>query len=353
MRNGVKTGSRALAILAGIGCIFGGINVAHAQDFHLRLEPGATVAITDPQATTYDTGISLAVKPEWDIKSWLGAGPVVQAVYLPAVDNSNAGVTWDFGAFLRVKRPHNLTDDGSGDALVSPWIDGVVSYERTGDVNRPHIGAAVGAELGSFNRTLWLGPFLRYDHTFNWHEGNLDTREVNMLTAGLSFDIDFHGRQTKYVNVVHKVEHVKYVMVETTITKTVPAPAEKACPNFQMNEIVQFPYDSALLDNNAKAALNRIIAKLGNLDKAIGAGHVLKIEGHASSEGQVEHNRVLSMKRAVAVVDYLVAHGVPRNRLAAGGFGVDVPVADNRTQHGRELNRRAEFVVSFTSVAQQ
>ena len=342
---------KLLSILAGVGCVLGGSTVAQAQDFHLRLEPGATFALSDPQSATYDTGISLAVKPEWDVKPWLGVGPLVQSTYLPRYDNANAGVVWDFGGFVRVKRPHNLVDDGDGSSLLSPWLDGSLSYMRTGDVNRPAVSLGAGLEVGTFHKVLWLGPFVRYDHTFNWSEGNLDTREVNMLTAGVSFDFDFHGKETVYRNVVHTVRETKVVQQPpVVITKYVPA---ENCPHFEMSEIVQFPYDSAVLDKKAQATLDEVVAKLPDLDKAVGKGHVLKIEGHASSEGEVNYNRALSTRRALAVLNYLVAHGVPRNRLAAGGFGVDVPVASNKTEKGREKNRRAEFVVSFTSVVQE
>ncbi len=53
----------------------------------------------------------------------------------------------------------------------------------------------------------------------------------------------------------------------------------------------------------------------------------------------------LSTARAVAVVDELIAAGVAPNRLAAAGFGAFDPIADNRTEVGREQNRRSEIVL--------
>jgi outer membrane protein OmpA-like peptidoglycan-associated protein len=341
---------KILALLAG-SAVFATSLLAQAQesfpqDFHLRLEPGLTDPFTQPQASLYNIGPQLAVKPELDIKPWLGIGPTAAVTYLPRVNDSNAGILWELGAFVRVKRPHNLVDDGKNEPLMSPWIDGGVYWAHTGEVvNRPAISAAAGLEYGLFNRTLWFGPFVRYDHVFSWKQDSFDTREPNLLTAGLSFDIDFVKPQTKIVTVTNTITQV---VPGPTVIKTVPA--EKVeCPSFAMNAIVQFAYDSAVLDATAQTALDVVVSKLSNLDAVIGAGHVLTVEGHASSEGEAGYNQTLSQNRANAVLNYLVSHGVPANRIVAHAFGASIPAASNTTEEGRSANRRVEFEVNFSS----
>lgn len=54
-------------------------------------------------------------------------------------------------------------------------------------------------------------------------------------------------------------------------------------------------------------------------------------------------NWALSSDRAVTVVRALVAHGVPKDRLFAAGFGESHPVAPNVTDEGRAKNRRVEI----------
>lgn len=54
-------------------------------------------------------------------------------------------------------------------------------------------------------------------------------------------------------------------------------------------------------------------------------------------------NWALSSDRAVGVVRALVAHGVPKDRLFAAGFGESHPVAPNVTDEGRAKNRRVEI----------
>lgn len=67
--------------------------------------------------------------------------------------------------------------------------------------------------------------------------------------------------------------------------------------------------------------------------------------GHTDSSGGEEHNLALSLARAQAVSDALVAGGVDRARIAVQGFGWQFPVADNTSEEGRVLNRRAEIVL--------
>jgi OOP family OmpA-OmpF porin len=71
----------------------------------------------------------------------------------------------------------------------------------------------------------------------------------------------------------------------------------------------------------------------------------LRIEGHTDSKGVAGKNKKLSQGRADAVKAYLVDKGVAAARVEARGFGQARPIADNKTDAGREKNRRVEFVV--------
>jgi outer membrane protein OmpA-like peptidoglycan-associated protein len=51
----------------------------------------------------------------------------------------------------------------------------------------------------------------------------------------------------------------------------------------------------------------------------------------------------LSENRAIAVVNYLVEHGIAPERLVAKGYGELNPIADNSTEEGRAQNRRTEI----------
>lgn len=69
------------------------------------------------------------------------------------------------------------------------------------------------------------------------------------------------------------------------------------------------------------------------------------VEGHTDNQGTDAVNQVLSQKRADAVRDYLIVHGVAAASISAVGKGASTPVADNKTIEGRAMNRRVEIVV--------
>jgi outer membrane protein OmpA-like peptidoglycan-associated protein len=69
----------------------------------------------------------------------------------------------------------------------------------------------------------------------------------------------------------------------------------------------------------------------------------VEIAGHTDSQGDDEHNRKLSQRRARQVKKYLVNQGIQPDRLETKGYGESRPVASNDTREGRQKNRRTEI----------
>jgi outer membrane protein OmpA-like peptidoglycan-associated protein len=73
---------------------------------------------------------------------------------------------------------------------------------------------------------------------------------------------------------------------------------------------------------------------------------LIEIQGHTDDQGPDDFNLKLSDARANAVMTHLVTVGrVDPRRLQARGYGEDVPIADNKNEKGREMNRRVEFMI--------
>ncbi len=60
----------------------------------------------------------------------------------------------------------------------------------------------------------------------------------------------------------------------------------------------------------------------------------------------VTSNEELSQKRADAVMQYLISHGVKQNLVSAKGHGDADPIASNSTPAGRAQNRRVEITLA-------
>jgi OOP family OmpA-OmpF porin len=69
----------------------------------------------------------------------------------------------------------------------------------------------------------------------------------------------------------------------------------------------------------------------------------IRVEGHTDNVGKPAENMKLSTDRAMAVVTWMAAHGISKDRFLAVGFGDTKPIADNKTDDGKAQNRRTEF----------
>ena len=118
-----------------------------------------------------------------------------------------------------------------------------------------------------------------------------------------------------------------------TITKCsdIPQP-ELGCGS---TVYVQFEYDSAKLRPESDPVLSDLFEGLRS-----SGGATIEIEGHTSSEGSEEYNLNLSKRRAQSVVDNLVRRGLDGNQISAVGRGEAEPIASNKDEAGRSLNRR-------------
>ena len=71
----------------------------------------------------------------------------------------------------------------------------------------------------------------------------------------------------------------------------------------------------------------------------------IQIAGYTDSTGSEQYNQQLSERRANAVKNILLGHGVAPGRLTTVGFGEASPVATNATAAGRQANRRVVITI--------
>ena len=71
----------------------------------------------------------------------------------------------------------------------------------------------------------------------------------------------------------------------------------------------------------------------------------IKISGHTDNVGKPNSNMILSQKRAEAVKNLLIGRGVPEDRIIVRWYGQTMPIADNKTPLGRQMNRRVEMLI--------
>ena len=89
------------------------------------------------------------------------------------------------------------------------------------------------------------------------------------------------------------------------------------------------------------------VTELDNVVRLMNENPNIKIliSGYTDNVGKPADNLTLSKGRAVAVVNYLITKGVKIGRLQFKGNGEANPVADNKTEAGRAMNRRTELSI--------
>lgn len=106
---------------------------------------------------------------------------------------------------------------------------------------------------------------------------------------------------------------------------------------------IYFETDKAELKPEVHNTLNKILhmmQKYPTLQIEVGA--------HTDDVGNSAYNLKLSKARATSVIGYFVKNGIDPSRLIGVGYGSVVPIGDNKTEEGRQENRRVEFKVVST-----
>ena len=105
-----------------------------------------------------------------------------------------------------------------------------------------------------------------------------------------------------------------------------------------------FDFGKSVLRTESLGELDRIRELLED-----NPGLIVQINGHTDNVGNALANKILSKKRADAVVDYLINNGIDASRLSAKGFGEEQPLVSNDDEiDGREINRRTEIEIIRT-----
>jgi flagellar motor protein MotB len=100
---------------------------------------------------------------------------------------------------------------------------------------------------------------------------------------------------------------------------------------------VFYEIDSWQLKKESVIELNNLVTLLSD-NKNL----VMEIGGYTDSTGSEKYNIVLSEKRALSVVNYLIKMGISADRLRYKGYGNASSLGNNITIEGRKLNRRTE-----------
>lgn len=243
-----------------------------------------------------------------------------------------------------LKYPINTTDD---DLFYFPWHNGKIGYFSVYDKD------GIGKEdIYAFQTAS--------DKTYAEVLAELVKDELPPLVpevTALSEEKPVSDT-TRPVALAVMVEKAQVEPLKTTDTLTVdkskPEPEAEKMAKETTGEMVQeivlnpvyFDFDNFQLSETGKSELK----KLADLMQTIPESS-LKLFGYADAIGTAEYNTILSEKRAVAAMKFMISLGIEAKRLSATGLGETNFVAINKNPdgtdnpEGRRLNRRIEFEI--------
>ena len=139
------------------------------------------------------------------------------------------------------------------------------------------------------------------------------------------------------------LEHIELLRRGLPYVSLVQASLEDDGVRVRLSEKFAFAKGSVVLEPDTHTMLDGLARLIAD------SGRQAVVEGHTDDlpigSATFPSNWELSAARAGAVVRYLVAHGVPGNRIEAVGRADTKPIADNSTEDGKRRNRRVEILI--------
>ena len=146
-----------------------------------------------------------------------------------------------------------------------------------------------------------------------------------------SFEVDKKGYLFKIVD--FQMKGLEDQFVEVRLDQI------KSGASIDLNTI-RFETGSSELSEGYQADLVRLVNWL-----EVNVDFKVQIIGHTDNVGSDESNRILSLKRARAVKDFLTAAKISEDRLTISGEGSSSPVTSNESEEGKAKNRRVEILI--------
>lgn len=191
-----------------------------------------------------------------------------------------------------------------------------------------------GAEKGEFplqyrgNKKLYVfyndGKIIKYKYVID--------------EEGIAFWLDQNAQL--YATVLYTTRVRDAVLNLPVVAPAPPLVKEKEPQKIRL-PIVHFDFDKYDIKKLYVPDLDEHVAYLKERPSAR-----VTVEGHTDYKGSVQYNQRLSERRANAVRQYLIQQGIAPSRIQTVGYGKLKPIAENKTDEGRAVNRRAEFEVT-------
>jgi outer membrane protein OmpA-like peptidoglycan-associated protein len=137
-------------------------------------------------------------------------------------------------------------------------------------------------------------------------------------------------------HMIHRAAAVSTASRPSPAAAAPEQPADKVPEAGVVGFRINFAFDSAALPVSGRGFVDRIAELMKDTPDLR-----LRVEGHTDSTGTPDYNLELSKRRALAVAEYLVDHGIAADRFVLVGKGMSEPLTEDAAD---PRNRRVQFV---------
>ena len=228
--------------------------------------------------------------------------------------------------------------------------DDIYKFLETKKINTDYQLYGVVTDLDS-NEILPNAKITLYDQDMNVKDSTFSDEKGNY-----SFILD---SETPYYIRAEKENYTTWeqkILVSKDRSKAyLPIPLEKSSYQVTIGDnlgkvfgikMIYFDLDKSNIGKEAALDLEKILDVLNLYPKM-----KLDIRSHTDSRQTQKYNQLLSDRRAKSTIDWLIKHGVDKNRLTGKGYGETQLVNhcsdnENCTEEEHQMNRRSEFIIS-------
>ncbi|MCL2097301.1 MAG: OmpA family protein [Bacteroidales bacterium] len=199
------------------------------------------------------------------------------------------------------------------------------------------ITAGIRIKLGTRNHIRNVCSLCDYEAAFI--KPSADDEALKRLQCLLDDTCDEVAKSKSAVEDANRqIDALKREIDNLKTREETPAPKpEPVTVNY--SKTITFDFAMAVLNHCFYPYLDEVATEMISTK-----AHVMVV-GHADAIGDSSSKMRLSLNRANAVVSYLAGKGVDRRQLTAKGMSDTQPIGDNKTEEGRQQNRRVEFVI--------
>lgn len=256
---------------------------------------------------------------------------------------------------------------------VAPFTQLVPMKERNSEEFKAVLQKKFGVHLEVFGRSTWVGS-----RAFESFSEKLAKSQATVLVTDGNFEVDpdkkhldpvatlkafyeanpkscLHIVSSAYtekerkaidelasVSTCGRVDDLEALMTDDALWKSfVEEVFYRECQKATTIKIqgINFAFDKSNLPEESRRILDKALAVINSSDKS----EKVEVRGWTDWIGSDKYNAGLSQRRANAVRNYFIEHGIDADRVTARGMGKSFKYT-NKTPAGRWMNRRVELI---------